>query len=454
MTIQSADRAGTALGEQPESPAAGPVPPGEPSRPMYLWCLLGVVVFNVFSGHWDAFHLPLGLDRVFFGVGVVLLALDPWAWQRTRLRFRPIHVAMIALLLVAVLSAAAHSTLLNPYGLFALLDRIFVPFLLFCVAPVVFNTPERRDLLLRTLVLLGLYLGVTALLETLHAYSLLFPSYIGDPDVGIQYGRARGPFVASEAMGLACAACAFAGAAAATRFRGWWRALSVLVVLLCLAGVVGCLTRSVWVGTALGAVVAMAGIRRTRRLLPLALVVGALLVMAMLAFVPGLRETAGERAGTTNSVLDRQNTNAAALRIVDAEPLTGVGWVRFIEVSHDWVRQADTYPITNVNIEVHNVVLSRAAELGVPGAAAFVACVLLGPVRALVQRRRPEDAPDLVTWRAVASGVTIGWCVAIMLSPMPYPLPNSLTWMMAGIALIPYLTRAQDRDRTDRPAAR
>ncbi|WP_432493789.1 O-antigen ligase family protein [Kineococcus auxinigenes] len=422
-----------------------------PRRPLYLWCLLGVVVCNVFSGHWDTFHLPIGLDRVFFAGAVVLLVLDPWAWRRTRLRFRPVHLAMLAMLVIAVLSAAGHSTLLSTYGLFGLLDRLIVPFLLFCAAPVVFSTPERRDLLLRTLVLLGLYLGVTALLETLHAYSLLFPSYIGDPDVGIQFGRARGPFIASEAMGMACAACGFAAAAAATRFRGGWRALSVLVVLLACVGVMGSLTRSVWVGTVLGVVVAMAGARRTRRLLPLVLGVGAVLVLAMLTFVPGLRETADARAGTTNSLMDRQNTNAAALRIVDAEPLTGVGWMRFIEVSHDWVRQADTYPITNVNIEVHNVVLSRAAELGLPGAAAFLACVLLGPVRSLVQRGYPDDQPDLIAWRSLSSGVVVGWCVTIMLSPASYPLPNSLTWMLAGIALIPHLTAPGFRDATHRP---
>ncbi|MEZ0166647.1 O-antigen ligase family protein [Kineococcus sp. LSe6-4] len=418
----------------------------EPERPLYLWCLIAAVLCNVFSGHWDAFHLPVGLDRLFFGLGMVLLVLDPWAWRRTTLRLRPAHVAMVVLVLIATASAAGHSTLFQSSGLFALLDRLVVPFLLFTVAPVVFNTVARRDLLLKALTLLGLYLGFTALMETLKVWSLVFPSYVSDPSVGIQFGRARGPFVASEAMGMACSATTFAAALVATRFRGAWRAVAVATVVLAGAGVLESLTRSVWLGTVGGIVVAMLGSARGRRLLPAVLAGTAVLVVALLTFVPGLSQSTDERAGTTRSVYDRANTNAAAVRIVEEHPLTGVGWLRFIDVSRDWVRQADTYPITNVDIEVHNVLLGRAAEIGVPGAAVFVACILLGPVRAIFQRGYAEDQPDLLGWRSLSTAVTAVWGVTIMLSPTPYPLPNSLVWMLAGIALIPHLTKGRPDD--------
>ncbi|WP_432511351.1 O-antigen ligase family protein [Kineococcus sp. SYSU DK001] len=416
-----------------------------PARPAYLWCFLGVVVLNVFSGHWDAFRLPIGPDRLLFGMAVILLVLDPWAWRRSVLRVRPVHVAMVVLLLIAVVSAAGHGTLLSSTGVFALLDRLLVPFLLFATAPVVFCTPARRDLLLKALVLLGLYLGYTALVETLRLWQFVFPSYIADPSVGQQFGRARGPFAYSEGMGMACAACTFVGAAAFSRFRGWWRVAAGVSTLLAAAGALEALTRSVWVGTVLGIIAAMVVTKRTRRLLPAVLALAAVAVVALLVLVPGLRASADERAGTTRSVLDRQNTNAAALRIVDAEPLTGVGWLKFYDVSTDWVRQADDYPVTTVRIEVHNVVLGRAAELGLPGAAAFVLCILFGPVRAVFARYGPDDDPDLVTWRSVSIAMTAVWSVVIMLSPTPYPLPNYLVWMFAGIALTPYLTRGPSR---------
>ncbi|MEW1958811.1 O-antigen ligase family protein [Kineococcus sp. NPDC059986] len=411
------------------------------STPAYVWCFLATIVFNIFSGHWDRLGVPLGLDRISFFGGVLLLALDPWAWKRRSLVLRPVHGAMFGLLALATISAAGHGTLLNSYGLFALLDRLLVPFVMFCLAPIVFAKAEHRALLLKTLVVLGLYLGVTAVLETLKLWSLVFPSYIGDPSVGIQFGRARGPFAASEAMGMACAACFFAAALAVTRFRGTWRVVSAAVVVLSAGGVLMSLTRSVWVGLVLGSVIAMVMTPALRRYIPVALAGGAAAVAIALAVVPGLQASVTERAGTSRSVLDRYNTNDAALRIVEQEPLTGVGWMKFLDVSEDWVRQADTYGITNVKIEVHNVFLSRAAELGLPGAALFVACIILGPARVLLPQNY-RDA-ELVGWRAVSLGMTAVWGVTLMLSPVPYPLPNTLTWLLAGVALIPYVSSSR-----------
>nr|WP_276612124.1 O-antigen ligase family protein [Kineococcus vitellinus] len=244
---------------------------------------------------------------------------------------------------------------------------------------------------------------------------------------------------------MSCAACFFAAALAVSRFRGAWRLLSAVVAVLSAGGVLMSLTRSVWVGLVLGSLVAMVTTPALRRYIPAALAGGAAAVAVALAVVPGLQESVLERAGTSRSVLDRYNTNEAALRVVKQEPLTGVGWVKFLDVSADWVRQADTYPITNVNIEVHNVVLGRAAELGVPGAALFVACILLGPVRAVLQREYVD--PELVGWRAVSTAMTAVWGVTLMLSPVPYPLPNTLTWLLAGIALIPYVSSSADLER-------
>lgn len=422
--------------EQPAVLVAGA---GTERTPAYVWFFLATIVLNIFSSHWDRLHVPIGLDRLTFFAGAALLALDPWAWKGRRLLLRPIHVVMVGLLALATISAAGVGTLFNSYGLFALLDRLFVPFVMFCIAPVVFATAHRRMLLVKTLVVLGLYLGVTAVLETLKLWSLVFPSYIGDPSVGIQFGRARGPFTASEAMGMACAACFFASTLAIARLRGNWRFVATLSAGLTAGGVLLSLTRSVWVGLVLGALVIMLTTPAMRRFIPLALAGGAAAVIFAFTVVPGLQDSVSERAETSRSVYDRYNTNNAALRIVEAEPLTGVGWVKFLDVSTDWVRQADAYPITNVTIEVHNVFLGRAAELGIPGLALWVGCVVAGPVRAMFQRR--YDDPELQDWRRVSTGMTAVWGVTLMLSPVPYPLPNTLTWLFAGMALMPYLSR-------------
>jgi O-antigen ligase len=290
------------------------------------------------------------------------------------------------------------------------------------------------------MVVLGIYLGATAVFEVLGPASLVFPRYIMDPTAGILFGRARGPFVDAEADGMVLAFSLFASMLSVSRNTGWWRAVSASSAALSAVGVLLTLTRAVWIGTAVGAVVVMLMVPALRRRI-VALVAGGVAALgALILAVPGLTTMLVARLTTERSVYDRQNTNAAALRAVEAHPLDGVGWMQFLGQSTDWVRQADGYPVTHVDIEVHNVVLSRAAELGPVGAAVWVACVVAGPVLAML--RTPRDA-DLQGWRPVFVGYLCVWVVCIMLSPVPYVLPNDLLWLVGGMLLRDHLVGAR-----------
>ncbi len=296
----------------------------------------------------------------------------------------------------------------------------------------VFGEPIRRGWLLKTLVVVGAYLGAMAVLERVGPQVLVFPRYILDPTVGIHVDRARGPFTESVANGVVLSICGFAAAAGAHRLRGLWRRWAVISAALCAVGVVLTLTRSVWIGAALGLVLAFASFRGTRRFLPAVVAGGGLLVLCVLLTVPGLRSSADDRARSQLPVWDRKNTDIAAVRIVEARPLTGVGWLRFIDRGAEYVRQADSYPITAVNLEVHNVILARASELGLPGGVLFVVCLVGGPGRAAV-RRQPSDELQGWRWVLIAGGAC--WFVAAMLSPLAQPMPNFLIWTLSGMLL-------------------
>jgi O-antigen ligase len=216
-----------------------------------------------------------------------------------------------------------------------------------------------------------------------------------------------------------------------SRWRGIWRWTAAATFLVCSLGALLTLTRSIWLGAALGLTLAGLAAPRLRRWLPLVLVTLAVGVVAALGTLPGLHEDAASRATTSRSLQDRENTNNAALRVIEERPLTGVGWVRFIDVSQDYVRQSDEFPLTNIHIEVHNVVLGRAAELGLPGAALWVLCLLAGPVAAAV--RPLSGPPDVEEWRLVLLAALTCWVVAIMVSPVPYALPNYLVWLLGGL---------------------
>jgi len=419
----------------PASPVAGG--DGRGTRPpAYLLVLLATIPADFISGNSKLLHFPLPPQRILLAVGILLLALDARPWRATRLRLRPVAVLAAVFLAWTAWSASVAGTLTTSFGVFAMVDRLVVPIAAFLVAPVVFASTRDRQLLLKLLTVLGLYLGVTAVLEVLGPHALVWPRFIVDPTIGIQYGRARGPFVESEADGLVMSACGFAAGLLAWQVPGRWRQVGVLTIGASALGVLLTLTRSNWIGAIIATALAFLVVPRLRRwFVPIAL--GGLVgVAGLLSFSHTLNAKVTGRASTQRSVYDRLNTDDAALHIIHQHPLTGVGWERFIVVSSDYVRQARTYPITNIGIEVHNVFLGRAAELGLPGAALFVLVVLLGPVRALF---RPVTG-EFAGWRVAALGVVVTWLVCANLSPLPYSTANLLFWLIPGIALTPYLS--------------
>ena len=92
------------------------------------------------------------------------------------------------------------------------------------------------------------------------------------------------------------------------------------MIILCAAGMLYTLTRQVWAGGVAGIVVAMLADRRLRRWLPFVAAGAAIVVLLSLAFIPGLSSSISQRAGDQSPVWDRLNSDAAALRMVEARP--------------------------------------------------------------------------------------------------------------------------------------
>jgi O-antigen ligase len=171
-------------------------------------------------------------------------------------------------------------------------------------------------------------------------------------------------------------------------------------------------------------------IPKARRFVLPAIAIGAVGVFAALALVPGLHTKVDTRLQDESPVWDRYNTNSAAIRMVEARPLFGFGWQTFVATAPDYMRQADTYPLTGANLEVHNVFLSHAAELGLVGSALWTAG-LFGAVGGAIVRRGP---PELLPWRVGLIAIFVAFLSVASFGPLSYPFPNLLLWTWAGIA--------------------
>jgi len=408
--------------------------------------LLGVgLALEIFSGNWRYLHIPLGGDRILLVVGLVVLALGGVrVVSDRRLQFRPLHLVLLATGTYATVSALAAQTFSSSDARFALLDRLgLIPFLMFALAPLVFGTARQRNFLLAVLVATGAYLGVIAFLEGVGLTSLAIPSYIRNPNLGLHFGRARGPFLESAADGLSLYIC---GVAAAVGFKTWStpraRALCVAVMGLSALGVVFTLTRAVWLAAVIGTLAAMVVTPRGRRLLVPTLVAAAIVVVAVVVLVPGLESKASNRFDDQLPIWDRYNTNSAAVRMVEARPLFGFGWQTFSTTGPDYMRLASNYPLTGAGNEVHNVFLSHAAELGIVGSLLWV-CALLGAVGGAIVRRGP---PELLPWRLGLVAIFVAFLVVASLGPLSYPFPNLLLWTWAGVTAAEHFLRPRASD--------
>jgi putative inorganic carbon (HCO3(-)) transporter len=402
------------------------------------WLLSAGIGLSVFSGNTSQLGLPIGPERLLVAGGLLAVVLRAEVHPESNghgpqrlpaLTFT--HLVLIAGSAWAVVSAWRAGTLTHSDGLFGLLDRFgMMGFAAYYVAPVVFRTERQRTVLLGTLVGVGGYLGLTAVFEGIGLRALVVPGYINDPAVGIHFGRARGPFVEAVANGMGL----FIGATAAAVGLAAWhdrraRAACHAVLAVCAVGLLFTLTRSIWLSSIVATAAAMLSAPQLRRWVLVAAVGGALLVAATLTVVPGLHERVVERSKEDRSVWVRENTNRAALTMIGDRPIDGFGWQRFQADSVPYFTQAADYPLNGVGQGVHNVLLSHASELGLPGAFLWLCGLLLALGGALLRRGPPALGP----WRVALVALALQWAIVAALTPLPWTFPTLVLWTWTGV---------------------
>jgi O-antigen ligase len=408
--------------------------------------LCAAIALRIFSGGWSQIGLGgLPLDRlmiVFVLLQVFLRA--PGAAHLPSIRLRNVHLLMALTLLYVLVSAVAAGTIDTAAAKQALLDEFgLAPYLAFLIAPVVFSRESERQMLLATLVGIGIYLGVTAIFEALGPHALVFPSYIAEVDAGDFAERVNGPFQGSVAEGCATFACGVAAAIAFMQWRGQrkrWLAGFALVV--CAFATFATLERGVWIGAVVATVATACMTRTGRRLIVPGALVAILAVGAVLIGSSSLAGKASDRANSERGVWDRQNQIAAGLRMVEAKPLLGFGLERYRTDSLDYFRQAPDYPMTGrVGLELiyvpetiqslHNLYLSYVVELGLVGATLWFVTLLWGVGGALLSPG-PES---LRIWKLGLMAIAIFYVLVTFVNPMQPPFAVMILWTWAGVAL-------------------
>lgn len=262
-------------------------------------------------------------------------------------------------------------------------------------------------------------------------------------------GRATGPFDQPNQLGAFCAVTAVIAAGlmfgARTRRN---QLLCAFALALLTGGLLLSLSRGAWVGTTLAIIFLLASLKQARRgilAFSVPLLVVAFLLGSFEAESPQL-EVVGQRvrAFTVLSPYDgRDQIWAEARREIIERPVTGFGPGNFPIAS----TRSGSESTTVRPHHAHNLLLTWAAETGLPGALAIiglgVALFLVGrrAARAVAEKRGEDD-------RAVVVSLQAGLIAVAGQGIVDYTLRNSVLFLVFW-AIIGALLAADRTTRSD-----
>jgi N-acetylglucosaminyldiphosphoundecaprenol N-acetyl-beta-D-mannosaminyltransferase len=348
-------------------------------------CTIFVAVGYVFGAefwHAQIGPLPLTLDRLML---IAIAGAFVIQWRKGTLTPRPLAgcdwlvVGLLAILSASALLAGAPEFASSEHSAWGRLVMAFVvPAFIYFVVRLSAISPRRWAGLLACFAALGVYLGLTAILEWQGVWSLVFPRYIADPNLGIHFGRARGPGLNAASLGMyltACGCCAYALIAHVSR-RSQQLAL-LLVLPLVAIGVFATYTRSTWLGlVASGLVIAWFQMPRRLRLPAIAAcgLAGLLVAGGAWSNLIGLKRE-GTAAEAHHSVDQRASFAYVSWQMFRDNPIFGVGFGRFYDRKlpylSDRSQQIELESIRHLHH--HNTLLGLLTETGLIGLAAFLA---------------------------------------------------------------------------------
>jgi O-antigen ligase len=275
-----------------------------------------------------------------------------------------------------------------------------------------------------------------------------FESELGGTQVA---GRLRGAFDHPNQLGTICAMLALVAAGLGFGARSLQtRVLAFAAIPLLLAGLALSLSRGAWIGAALGALYLAIALPQARRAV---VVVAVPLTIVAAVLAPSLPanpqiQVVQERLSvlTVRSPYDdRPAIWAEAIREIQDDPITGQGPGSFPVASVRAASEASAVAAYHA----HNVLLTWAAESGIPAAIlliGFLVAVAFAARRASKATRSRGSGRD----RAVIVGMAAGLIAVLGQGPVDYTWRNTVVFVaisaMVGILLGTTLFLSKSRD--------
>ena len=410
-------------------------------------CLLFVLCGCCFGHYWlhfDLGPLPLTLDRLVLGLALVAYLVQR-QWRQTDPK--PLRAgdwvlfAFIGLLSISTLLGddPFHGTAFDPVPpIWRLAGAYLFPFAIFWLMRQAKVGPQQAGLVNASLIAFGLYLSVTAVLEVNRAWGFVFPRYIADPEIGLHFGRARGPIVQSVSLGLYLGVCLITAAIFAWAGSSPRKLALSAVVPLFAAAISFTYTRTVWLGVGLGLMTVFALVAQGRwRMLGLGAVVAAALLVSVVRIDSLLGfQREGSAAETRNSASMRLSFAYVSWLMFLDRPILGHGFGEFPTAKLPYLddRSVDLQLGEIRGYAHHNTYLSLLTEVGIVGLGLFLAILAAWTWQAW----RLWNNAAAPAWARAQGLLLLGvlpiYCSQALGHDLTYtPLDNSLLFLLAGL---------------------
>lgn len=288
----------------------------------------------------------------------------------------------------------------------------------------------------------GAYLTFTAFCEQFKLWSFVWPRFIANSSVGLNFGRARGPFAESFAMALTLSFLFFVVLFLARRCARPTRLLLWLFDVSVLAAIWFTSTRTAYVCLIIsGAVWLWLVAGKVRRGAVISAIAATIIVAVAVnwATVSSEKRTSGGLA-ETRPIIGRIAVSRMAIRLTVEKPLFGVGFGHYREALND--RPTDVGSTTSVyarNLNQSVAVLAVLCETGLVGLILYLAVffALLGPSIRLYRRCPAHHGPNGFMSRDF---VVLFWILyiqtalmSITADPSYYPYTTGLLMFFAAL---------------------
>jgi O-antigen ligase len=252
-----------------------------------------------------------------------------------------------------------------------------------------------------------------------------------------QAGRLVGATGEANALGTYLVAGAFLAVALAVipRRVPLLRVAASAMAAVCLLGTLLTVSRAALLALGIALLAGVALMKRHRALFTcLAVVVGLAGAVYFVALAPA--QTTARIFGGGSGTSGRTALWTVGWRIVDADPLTGVGIGNFPNESIDFLERPGALPqdqyVVSQPLEVHNIYLQNLAEIGLVGFVLFmsiIACCLTACWRAA---RTPADSIDS-DFRLLAAATFVATVAVLVANFFAPGLYDKQMWLLLAL---------------------